>query len=76
MEEASILPLITGYTVLLMLTILQVHVSILYLLGGNDIVDYPLMILPKNHGTFSGALIFVAKSTDTLCRYKEDLDKI
>lgn len=30
------------------------------ILGGKDIVDYPLTILPRNHGSYSGAMVFVA----------------
>ena len=30
--------------------------------GGNDIIDYPLTVFPKQSGTFSGALVFIAKA--------------
>ena len=42
---------------------------IMLLIGGNDIFDYPLTILPKDHGRFSGTLMFIAKSTKIHNRY-------
>ena len=37
--------------------------------GGGDIVDYPLTVLPRRQGTFSGAVAFVAQAVDTPHRY-------
>ena len=37
--------------------------------GGGDIVDYPLTVLPRRQGTFSGAVAFVAQVVDTPHRY-------
>ena len=31
-------------------------------LGGHDVVDYPLLIVPKRQGVFTGAVAFVAQA--------------
>jgi len=31
-------------------------------IGGGDVVDYPLTVLPRRQGTFSGAVAFVAQA--------------
>lgn len=35
---------------------------ILLIVGGNDIIDFPLTVLPKQSGVFTGALVFIAKA--------------
>ena len=30
--------------------------------GGNDIVDYPLTVVPRRQGFFTGAVVFVAQA--------------
>ena len=38
-------------------------------IGGGDVVDYPLTILPKRQGVFSGAVAFVAQTISRPHRY-------
>lgn len=38
-------------------------------IGGGDVVDYPLTILPKKQGTFTGAIAFVAQAISRPYRF-------
>ena len=33
-----------------------------YCLGGDDVVDYPLSVAPRRQGSFTGAVVFVARA--------------
>lgn len=35
---------------------------VLPFLGGHDVVDYPLLIVPRRQGIFTGAVAFVAQA--------------
>jgi hypothetical protein len=44
-----------------------------YAVGGNDIVEYPVTVQPKSYGTFTGALMFIAKTASHQYRYNYDM---
>ena len=46
------------------------------ILGGHDVVDYPLLIVPKRRGIFTGAVAFVAQAMSRPHRLVHDNSSI
>ncbi len=53
-----------------------IGIKFCYILGGHDVVDYSLLIVPKRQGIFTGAVAFVAQAMSRPHRLVHDNSSI